>query len=162
MIGLVVLLALTLIGTAVAYMIIASGGTEDDPRVNVNGRPNASPSASASPAPSASPGGGTTGRADMVMISGGSFQMGRTGGSPGETPAHPVSVAPFHIDRTEVTNTEYAEFVRATNRTPPGWPNQNPPAGREQWPVTDVSFDDAVAFAAWRSERMEIAVHREN
>jgi formylglycine-generating enzyme required for sulfatase activity len=91
---------------------------------------------------------------DLVAINGGNFLMGRQDGSPVETPPHPVTVQPFMMDRTEVSNTEYAEFVSDTNHPPPShWAGKKPPFGQEMWPVVNVSFEDANAFAAWRSKR---------
>ncbi len=93
-------------------------------------------------------------KAELVAINGGAFRMGRDTGPAEETPAHPVSVQPFMMDRTEVSNSEYAEFVAATNRPAPShWVNNKPVFGQEMWPVVNVSFDDAIAFAAWRSKR---------
>lgn len=93
-------------------------------------------------------------KADLVPIEGGSFLMGRASGPPQETPAHPVAVQAFEMDRTEVSNTEYAEFVKETNHAPPShWAGNKPQFGQEQWPVVNVSFADATAFAAWRSKR---------
>ena len=58
------------------------------------------------------------------------------------------------MDRTEVTNAEYADFVERTKyQAPENWQDKRPPAGRERWPVTFVSANDARAFAAWRSTR---------
>jgi formylglycine-generating enzyme required for sulfatase activity len=58
------------------------------------------------------------------------------------------------MDRTEVTNAEYADFVRDTSHeAPPDWIKSRPLAGQERWPVTNVSAQDAEAFAAWRSKR---------
>ena len=93
-------------------------------------------------------------KADLVPIAGGSFLMGRKSGPPQETPAHPVDVQTFHMDRTEVTNIEYADFVRETKHAPPThWAADKPPFGQERWPVVNISFEDANAFAAWRSKR---------
>ena len=96
-------------------------------------------------------------KAEMAAIPGGTFQMGRSdvsGDALNQYPAHAVKVAPFLMDKTEVTNAEYAQFVRETNyAAPPHWANNQPPAGQEQWPVTNVSYLDALAFAAWRSKR---------
>jgi formylglycine-generating enzyme required for sulfatase activity len=51
---------------------------------------------------------------DMALISGGTFQMGSDRHYPEEAPAHQVTVAPFWIDRTPVTNRQFHEFVKAT------------------------------------------------
>ena len=92
--------------------------------------------------------------ADLVPVAGGSFLMGRAGGPTQETPAHPVAVQSFQMDRTEVSNSEYAEFVGETKHLPPShWGGTKPPFGQELWPVANVSFTDANAFAAWRSKR---------
>ena len=91
---------------------------------------------------------------DLVEIPGGTFQMGRNDGPPTEAPAHPATVTPFFMDKTEVTNAEYAHFVRESNHAPPeSWGGIKPPVGQELLPVANVSYDDAIAFAAWRSKR---------
>jgi formylglycine-generating enzyme required for sulfatase activity len=54
----------------------------------------------------------------------------------------------------EVTNAEYAGCVRDAKCPPPSdWVGNKPLAERERWPVVNVSFQDAKAFAAWRSKR---------
>jgi len=99
-----------------------------------------------------------TTKSDLIAIEAGSFSMGRDVGPRQETPAHAVTVAQFSMDRTEVSNTEYAEFVRETNHAAPAhWGGTKPPFGQELWPVVNVSFDDANAFAAWRSKRDGVA-----
>jgi sulfatase modifying factor 1 len=54
----------------------------------------------------------------MIHLPGGDFLMGTDGleGFPldGETPARKVTVSPFHIDRSPVTNQLFAEFVDVT------------------------------------------------
>jgi len=93
-------------------------------------------------------------KADLVEIPGGTFQMGRNDGPPQERPEHAVTVQKFFMDRTEVTNAEYAQFVHDTNYEPPvEWINGKPLPGQEHWPVVNVSARDAEAFAAWRSKR---------
>jgi formylglycine-generating enzyme required for sulfatase activity len=91
---------------------------------------------------------------ELIPIESGSFLMGRNNGPRQETPAHAVTVQGFAMDRTEVSNAEYADFVHATDYAPPvHWGGRKPPFGQELWPVVNVSFDDANAFAAWRSKR---------
>ena len=55
---------------------------------------------------------------NMVYIPGGSFTMGAPESDqqawPHEHPAHPVTVDPFYIDQTEVTNARFAAFTEAT------------------------------------------------
>ena len=50
---------------------------------------------------------------DLVLIPGGSFIMGDPKGDANEAPER-VTVAPFRLMRTEVTNKAFAAFVRAT------------------------------------------------
>jgi sulfatase modifying factor 1 len=51
---------------------------------------------------------------DMVWLPGGTFQMGSDRHYPEEAPVHCVTVSPFWIDRTPVTNRQFAAFVAAT------------------------------------------------
>ena len=103
---------------------------------------------------------------EMIAIPGGTFQMGTNDVSANSTnafdlnswPAHPVTVKPFMMQKTELTNAAYLEFVRATNhRAPADWANGEPPAGQETSPVRNVSYEDAAAFAKWRSEKDKVA-----
>jgi serine/threonine-protein kinase len=106
----------------------------------------------------------------MLLIRGGTYQMGRdltdaekkirvadNAGNQAEVfsfdyPAHPVTVADFFLDMTEISNREYARFVRETQHAAPsGWKNNQPPEGAEDNPVTSVSYNDAVEFCVWRT-----------
>src|SRR5215472_4440831 len=51
---------------------------------------------------------------NMVSIPGGSFVMGSDAHYAEEAPAHRVTVDAFSIDRTAVTNDDFARFVTAT------------------------------------------------
>lgn len=70
----------------------------------------------------------------MVWIPGGTFAMGDTRHHPEETPVHQVTLRGFWIDRSEVTNRQFARFVAATGyRTeaerpvdPRAFPNARP------------------------------------
>ncbi len=53
-------------------------------------------------------------RAGMVALPGGTFAMGAAAMRPEEGPPRAVTVGPFWIDRTEVTNAAFARFVAAT------------------------------------------------
>ncbi len=50
----------------------------------------------------------------MVWIAGGTFWMGSEDGESDEQPRHSVLVDGFWLDRTEVTNEDFARFVEAT------------------------------------------------
>ncbi|MCP3671126.1 MAG: SUMF1/EgtB/PvdO family nonheme iron enzyme [Gammaproteobacteria bacterium] len=87
----------------------------------------------------------------MVRLKGGSFTMGSNTNqvSGDEWPAHTINISAFAISREEVTFDEYDRFAQATGRRLPndeGW-------GRVRQPVINVSWDDAVAYAEWLSER---------
>jgi formylglycine-generating enzyme required for sulfatase activity len=91
----------------------------------------------------------------MVLVPGGTFLMGRDSGDAYERPSHTVVLAPFFIDRTEVTREAYARFLKETGRkAPDGWQDTDPPGGTERLPVTGVSWDDAVAYATWAGKRL--------
>ncbi|WP_020504399.1 formylglycine-generating enzyme family protein, partial [Lamprocystis purpurea] len=88
----------------------------------------------------------------MIALPGGQLQMGspedESERGSDEGPRHPVRLAPFAIGQTEVTFAQYDAFCSATRRQPPGdngW-------GRGQRPVINVSWEDAVAYAAWLSK----------
>lgn len=51
---------------------------------------------------------------DMAWIPGGRFRMGSDRHYPEEAPAHEVEVSGFWMDRTPVTNRQFAAFVEAT------------------------------------------------
>jgi sulfatase modifying factor 1 len=153
--------------------------------------------------------------AGMAWIPGGEFSMGAAE-MPGmnevgmqatkdSRPIHRVYVDGFWMDKTDVTNEQFAKFVKATGyitvaeRKPgaedfPGAPPENLVAGavvfsapdhpvplndhlqwwsyvkganwkhptgpssnlkgREQYPVVDVAYEDAVAYAKWAGKRL--------
>jgi len=97
---------------------------------------------------------------ELVEIPGGVFHMGRNDGPLQESPVHEVKIPTFWLDKTEVTNAEYSQFVQQANHAPPAhWGSVKPPIGEELLPVANVSYDDALAFAEWRSKR-DSAVYR--
>ena len=52
--------------------------------------------------------------AGMVFVAGGDFAMGAADGAADEAPVHRVRVDGFYLDRCEVTNAAFADFVRRT------------------------------------------------
>ena len=73
---------------------------------------------------------------EMVPVPAVSFTMGANDGAPDEKPLHDVRVNQFLMDKTEVTNAQFAQFVAATNyvttaeRAPSG-ADKLPPEQRE-------------------------------
>ncbi len=75
--------------------------------------------------------------------------------APDESPRHLVDVKAFRLGRLPVTNEHYGRFVDETGHRPPAsWPDGRIPAGREDVPVTYVSWHDARAFADWAGGRL--------
>lgn len=156
-----------------------------------------------------------TSHGGMIFVPGGTFQMGGDNeqASPDEYPKHSVTVSPFYMDATEVTNAQFKKFVDATGYVttaerkpdweelkkslPPGTPkpsddvlqaaslvfhqtaapvNLNDPSqwwtwtkgadwkhpegplsninGKDNYPVVQVSWDDAMAYCKWAGKRL--------
>ena len=105
--------------------------------------------------------------APMIVVPAGSFPMGvpagaRDGGRD-EYPRHDVFVDIFAIDKFEVTNGRYLEFVQSTGHRVPQNP-RNPT--RNLWqgdsitdvlidrPVINVDWFDAEAYCRWAGKRL--------
>jgi formylglycine-generating enzyme required for sulfatase activity len=77
-----------------------------------------------------------------------------------ESPRHPVTVDPFFIDTTEVTNLQWRVFLDATGRKPStalvenGWPDGQFPEGGENFPVTNVNIPEIREYLAWCGKRL--------
>ncbi|MDD5598368.1 MAG: SUMF1/EgtB/PvdO family nonheme iron enzyme [Victivallaceae bacterium] len=66
-----------------------------------------------------------------------------------------VHLPEFWIDIFEVTNQDYAEFVKATGHLHPDrWGGKVPPRGTERCPVVGVTLKDAELYAAWKGKRL--------
>jgi serine/threonine protein kinase len=94
---------------------------------------------------------------EMVFVPGGTFIMGRGKGTDDNPygPAHEVTIAPFFIDKHEVTREAYLKFIKATGyRAPSEWKNGTYPYGTGKLPVTGVSWEDAQTYAKWAGKRL--------
>lgn len=102
---------------------------------------------------------------DMVLVPAGEFTMGTSADSDGLPDEHPLRIVylgAFWIDRYEVTNAAYEQFVQATGYLAPAnanaaltvWTQKAPLPGIEQHPVVNVSWLDAVAYCRWAEKRL--------
>jgi formylglycine-generating enzyme required for sulfatase activity len=128
--------------------------------------------------------GTTTSKADsrgMVLIPGGEFVMGNEGAYVDELPKHEVNMSSFYLDAHEITNAQFAEFVRATEYVTRAerdghcwayfsgetdwqyavgtdWRHPQGPTStiedKMNHPVVCVSWEDASAYAAWAGKRL--------
>jgi serine/threonine protein kinase len=95
----------------------------------------------------------------MILVPAGDFTMGRDA-EPGATdtsdsPAHLVHLPAYYIDRTEVTNGAYRKFCDATHHPYPPAPSWDPSYfDKSDYPVMNVSWNDATAFAQWAGKRL--------
>jgi len=160
----IIIVALAVAAGFVAWRLWAS---QKNLAISANSPPRPSPSqattqtstallgATPETAVSPTPASGAPTPAGMVFVPGGTFKMGRDDGDEFENPAHTVSVKPFFIDRTEVTNEEYQRFVSATgHRAPAHWAGGKIPKGQTKFPVVNVSWNDANAYARWANKRL--------
>lgn len=66
-----------------------------------------------------------------------------------------VHVPAFLIDKCEVSNADYEQFVQATGyKAPALWAAPGYSAVLADHPVVDVSLEDAEAYARWRGKRL--------
>ncbi len=86
----------------------------------------------------------------MIQIPEGWFAMGSEIGQENERPIHRVWIDAFGLAPYQVTNREYAEFLKAEKHpAPPQW--NDPHFNQPEQPVVAVSWFDAVAYCEWLS-----------
>jgi formylglycine-generating enzyme required for sulfatase activity len=86
----------------------------------------------------------------LITIPAGWFLMGSEHGQDNEKPVHRVWVDAFLLASCQVTNAEYARFLRDTGSMPPPfWADAN--FNQASQPVVGVSWDEATRYCEWLS-----------
>ncbi len=93
--------------------------------------------------------------AGMVRIAGDTYTVGYDPSDIDHAPSQEIRLDEFWLDRYEVTNAQYAEFLAGTGAEPPAnWPDGNIPTEQESHPVMGVTWDQAAAFCRWAHKRL--------
>jgi formylglycine-generating enzyme required for sulfatase activity len=95
---------------------------------------------------------------EMISIPAGPFIRGTDNGGFDERPQRTLVLSAFAIDRNEVTNFQYQQFVDATGHRKSGPParyakNMSKMLSINQ-PVVYVSWEDAEAYCHWKGKRL--------
>lgn len=133
------------------------------------------------PALSISPASEKAAAPDPIRIPGGTYLVGSDTGPRDTQPARSVELESFEMDRTEVTNAMFTQFVQATGyqtdaerkgsslcfdkiarrfqrQVGANWQHPDGPdssiLGREMFPVVHVSWYDANAYAKWAGKSL--------
>jgi len=111
---------------------------------------------------------------EFIMVSGGSFQMGDHQGEPNTQPVHLVSLNTFQISKYEISNDQYCQFLNDIGCDESGVfegvkyaeigtsfsqisynkGRFSPNSGKNNYPVIEVSWFGAKAFANWMNGRL--------
>lgn len=100
----------------------------------------------------------------MVLVPGGTFMMGCNraldprhtpcfGSARDEEPYRTVTLSPFEIDRTEVSQREYQLCIEAGVCVPPRSARFQP-NGRADYPVDGITWEQANQYCAWAKKRL--------
>jgi formylglycine-generating enzyme len=128
-----------------------------------------------------------TGTSGMVYFEGGKITIGSNTRQNNESPAFEVDVDPFYIDKHPVTVAQFRKFIRETGYQTEAdrfgdagvydfeignwqlvkganWEYPFGPEGKkakDDHPVTQVSWNDAVAYAKWADKRLPTEIEWE-
>jgi len=89
----------------------------------------------------------------LIWIGGGDLMMGNNEGPSDEKPVHRVSVPGFWLGKYEVTNKQYANFLKVSHRdTPSNWENER--LNGPNQPVVGVIWLEAKSYVDWARLRL--------
>jgi formylglycine-generating enzyme required for sulfatase activity len=107
---------------------------------------------------------------EMVLVPAGTFLMGTNEDIDGDNfyefgfnkpffadaaPSHEIHLDAYYIDKYEVSNEQYFEFIRAANhKAPVHWEERTFAQGSEKFPIIRVSWYDASEYCKWAGKRL--------
>lgn len=97
---------------------------------------------------------------EWVAIPGGVLRMGSNAqrdvsAQLAEMPQHDVTMPDYWIARCPITNYQYQVFVYTTEHvSPPHWRKGTSPDGKQDHPVVNISWSDALAFCRWANVQL--------
>jgi formylglycine-generating enzyme required for sulfatase activity len=95
---------------------------------------------------------------EMILIPAGEFLMGSDPRKDRdaydcEEPQHTLYLPDYYIAKTPVTNAQYAAFLQSVGqKLPKYWREATLPKGKEEHPVVNVSWRDAINYCRWLSK----------
>jgi len=93
---------------------------------------------------------------ESVLIPAGEFTMGTEQQAPPQVavPQHTIDLPAYFIDVYEVTHGEWIRFITEADIRPEGNWRQFYSIGKEDHPVSNVTWDDAKAYCEWAGKRL--------
>jgi formylglycine-generating enzyme required for sulfatase activity len=92
---------------------------------------------------------------NIISIAAGSSIMGSEAGSMDEQPARTITLSAYQIDRFEVTNLQYSQFLASEQVISPRyWHDAEYPGRMDLHPVVGVSWDQAQRYCEWTGKRL--------
>jgi hypothetical protein len=66
-----------------------------------------------------------------------------------------IEIAPFWLDRYEITNFDYGQYLAATGAEPPAtWSGGVMPDGQSRYPVRGATWEEASVYCQWADKRL--------